>query len=185
MADLKLRECGELIGQDVEIGDVILASSQPENIVSIMPFKGRGIAVNETLKSLINIGLPTVGSVSSTKQARVMWTGHGQWFVVGSFSHQTLANALSEQASVTDQSDAWVVLNLTGADVHDLLARLCPLDISTLGPKQTARSEFADVFASITPVAGGIEVMVMRSYAKTVVQHVEAAMRRLAAQKAL
>jgi len=155
VADLKLHPSEALIAQPIEIGDSVLACSQPENILSIAPFKGQGMAVNDALKAVIKLALPSVGKIKSKKNARVMWAGQGQWFVVGDVGMEILTETLDAKAAVTDQSDGWVVLTLNGADASEVLARLCSLDLDALEKGQTARAEFAHMMSCITPIAGG------------------------------
>ena len=185
MADFKLHPSEALIGQPVEIGEAVLACIQPANILSIAPFKGQGMAVNDALKAVVKLALPTVGKVTSKKHVHAMWAGQGQWFVVGDIALETLTEALDTKAAVTDQSDAWAVLTLVGEDASEVMSRLCSLELDALEQGQTARAEFAHMMSCITPISGGFEVMVMRSFGKTAIHHTREAMRKLAAQRAL
>lgn len=185
MVDFELRPSVSLIGQSIEIGEVVLECNEPAGILSIAPFKGQGMAVSDALGATINISLPTVGGVITKKNIRVMWAGQGQWFVVGEVELANIAEALEAKAAVTDQRDAWAVFRLSGPDASEVMSRLCALDISTLLQGQTARAEFAHMASCITPVSDGFEIMVMRSFAKTAMHHMQAAMTKLAAQRAL
>ena len=185
MADFELTPDVALIGQPIKIGEAVLHSLQPDNIVSVAPLKGQGKAVNDALLGAIKLGLPEVGAVNINKNTRVMWTGQGQWFVTGKTDADTLAKALSGKAAVTDQSDGWQVLTLTGADALDVMSRLCPLDFGAMTLGQTARTEFAHMMAAITPMKDGFEIMIMRSFAKTAVHEAREAMERVAAQRAM
>lgn len=185
MADFKLNPSENIIGHPVEIGEASLICNQPLSILSVSPFKGRGMAVSDALKAAVKLDLPTVGAVTSRNNICVMWAGQGQWFVIGEFETDWLSDALKEYAAVTDQSDAWISLTLGGEDVDEVMSRLCSLDFSRLNLGQTVRAEFAHMVSCITPIEGGYEVMVMRSFAKTAVQHIRTAMTKLAAQKSL
>jgi len=185
VADLRLHSSEAPIGQPIEIGEAVLASDQPANILSVAPFKGQGMAVNDALKAVVKLTLPAVGKVTSKKHVRAMWAGQGQWFIVGDITLETLAEALDTKAAVTDQSDAWVVLLLTGEDASEVMTRLCSLDLDALEQGQTARAEFAHMMSCITPVPGGFEIMIMRSFAKTATHHTREAMRNLAAIRAV
>ena len=185
MADFKLNASDTLIGRPVEIGGAVLQCNQPLNILSVAPFKGQGMAVSDALKASLKLNLTAVGRVVTRKDIRIMWAGQGQWFVVGEFDLGWLADALSEYAATTDQSDAWVTLTLVGADVDTVMSRLCSLDLSEFVEGQTARTEFAHMASCITPVKDGYEVMVMRSFAKTAVHNIKTVMTKLAAQRAL
>jgi sarcosine oxidase subunit gamma len=185
VADFKLHPSEALIGQPIEIGETILACNQPANILSVAPFKGQGMAVNDALKAVVKLALPTVGKVTSKKHIRAMWAGQGQWFVVGEIGLKILTDALKSTAAVTDQSDAWIVLTLGGDDASEVLTRLCSLDLDALEQGQTARADFAHMMSCITPIPEGFEIMIMRSFAKTAIHHTREAMSKLAAQRAL
>ncbi len=185
VADFKLTPSEALIGQPIEIGEAVLACIQPANILSVAPFKGQGMAVNDALKAVVKLALPTVGKVTSKKHVRAMWAGQGQWFVVGDIALEILAEAMDTKAAVTDQSDAWVVLTLVGSDASEVMSRLCSLDMDALEQGQTARAEFAHMMSCITPIPEGFEIMIMRSFAKTAIHHTREAMSKLAALRAL
>ena len=185
MANFKLHPSEALIGQPIEIGETVLACIQPASILSVAPFKGERMAVTDTLKAVLKLALPTVGRVTVKKHIRAMWAGQGQWFVVGDIALETLTEALDTKAAVSDQSDAWVVLTLEGADASEVMSRLCSLDLGALEQGQTARAEFAHMMSCITPTSKGFEIMIMRSFAKTAIHHTREAMRKLAAQRAL
>lgn len=185
MDDFKLKVGDTLIGRPVEIGEAVFRCNQPVNILSVAPFKGQGMVVNDALNATIKLGLPTVGSAVSRKSIRIMWAGQGLWFIVGEFDLGWLADVLSKNAATTDQTDAWVTLTLGGADVDVVMSRLCSLDLSEFSEGQTARTDFAHMASCITPLKDGYEVMVMRSFAKTAVHHIKTVMTKLAAQRAL
>jgi heterotetrameric sarcosine oxidase gamma subunit len=185
VVDFKLHPSDALIGLPIEIGETVLTSVQPASIVSVAPFKGQGMAVNDALKTVAKIVLPTVGMATSKKHVRAMWAGQGQWFVIGDIDLQILTNELDSKAAVTDQSDAWVVFTLSGADATEVMSRLCSLDLGAMEIGQTARAEFAHMMSCITPVPEGFEIMIMRSFAKTAIHHTREAMSKLAAQRAL
>ncbi|MDC1383566.1 hypothetical protein N8500_08785 [Candidatus Puniceispirillum sp.] len=65
-------------------------------------------------------------------------SAHGQWFLCFyndgvdpiDAANSLLGKKLSNQLSITDQSDAWLVLALTGPLVRRTLERICPIDCS-------------------------------------------------------
>ena len=65
-------------------------------------------------------------------------SSHGQWFLcfddkvpdpVATASN-LLGGMTSNLLAMTDQSDAWVILALTGPLIHTTLERICPIDCS-------------------------------------------------------
>lgn len=130
----------------------------------VAPFKGQQGAVDKALKRAIGVGLPDVNTDRQGDRGRALWVGPGQALVFGDVGDLS-------GAAVTDQSDAYAVALLTGAAVETVLARLVPLDlrVSAFPVGRTARSLLGHMPASITRTAHGIEVMVMRSMAGTLV----------------
>ena len=93
--------------------------------------------------------------------------------------------ALSEQAVMVDQSDAWAVVRLDGTGAREVLARLTPLDLREGHFKRghTARSELAHMPAAITRIgARAYQVMVFRAMAGTLVHEMRVAMQGVAAR---
>lgn len=185
MGEFKLQALDEFDELRAEIGAVVLQVFHPGKIVSLAPFMDQGLAVNKVMVSTFGAGLPEVGEIKLAKTVRVMWSGHGQWFVCGDFDPVALVKSLDEKAAITDQSDAWVTFNLTGADTEEVMARLCSLDLQQMELGQTARAEFAHMMSVITPIKGGFEIMVMRSFARTAIHNTKEAMTKLAAQRQL
>ncbi|MEE9454804.1 MAG: hypothetical protein V3V13_10535 [Paracoccaceae bacterium] len=181
---LHARMATDGLGLPFKCGGLTVAAQMPCTIISVAPLKGQGMAVGAALKKTVKLTLPTVGKVTTHKDMRALWGGQGQWYILGGDA-EILGKTLKGSAAVGDQSDAWAVFSLTGKDANAVMARLTPLDISTMEIGQTARSEFAHMLAVITPIPGGYEIMVLRSFAKTAVQHTIAAMEMLSAQMVL
>jgi len=181
--NLQARSASDGTGLPFTLGHIKIAAHTP-TIISVAPFKGQGMAVGAALKRATKLTLPAVGGVAFHKDMRALWGGQGQWFILGG-NVETLEKTLKGSAAVSDQSDAWAVFSVIGHDANAVMARLTPLDIAGLKIGQTARSEFAHMMAGITPVSGGYEIMILRSFAKTAVQHTISAIQMLVAQKAL
>ncbi len=49
--------------------------------VSIAPFAGQGLAINDVLKRTLKLSLPPVGQVKATKTARIQWLEQGKWLL--------------------------------------------------------------------------------------------------------
>jgi sarcosine oxidase subunit gamma len=113
---------------------------------------------------------------------RLIWAGFGLWLLQAADPGERLAGL----AAVTDQSDAWCGLALSGPAAPEVLARLVPLDLdpAAFTPGAAARSLLRHVPLLI--VAGdGFELFVPRSYGRTAVGDLVAAMRGVAARAAL
>jgi len=180
VADFTLQENPALNGAD--IGQVKLVVCPSEPITSIAPFIGQLDAVNDVLK-LHRIKMPKVGAVSSGKNLSILWVGQDQWLALG--APDMFFENLHGIAALTDQSDAWVALHLSGEDAASIMARLTPVDMSALSVGHCARSEYAHMPSVLVPVSDGYKIMVPRSFAQTAVDKTVGAMRRLAGQRVL
>ncbi len=165
----------------VSIGGNALVAATPAFITSIMPFSGQEKPCSKALEKAHDLALPAVGRIKGKADLRLIWTGQGQYFLLGT---TPAAAAISEFAALGDQSDGWVVMVLEGAAASDILARLCPIDLRPNAFKRghTARTELAHMMVVISKTAKGFEIMVMRSLAKTAVHHLQQAMESIAAQ---
>ncbi|NOX74712.1 MAG: sarcosine oxidase subunit gamma [Alphaproteobacteria bacterium] len=166
----------------VSAGETTLTEATPANITSISVHKGREKPLAEALKKAHDLTLPAIGRTSSKAGLSLIWSGRGQHMLLGD---KQAARALARTSSLTDQTDGWAVMRLTGANAPDILARLCPLDLRAANFKRghTARTEVAHMMTVVTRLNDGFEIMVMRSFAATMVHHLTQAMQSVAAQE--
>jgi heterotetrameric sarcosine oxidase gamma subunit len=163
------------------LGGVTLAELDVGPITSIAVHLGGAKAVAKGLKTL-GLAMPELGTFAEKKGARIVWSGRDQAFLM-SADCPTL-----EGAAVTDQSDGWTVLGLSGAGAVDVLARLVPVDLRlTACPVGTAlRTQVNHMNAVILRVGDyAFEIMVFRSMARTAWHELEAAMQMLAARSGM
>ena len=116
--------------------------------------------------------MPAIGRAED----HVIWTAVDQWFVLGARPD------VADCAAVTDQSDAWAMLDLTGDGWRDVLARLAPLDADIFEVGQVARTEVAHMAGMVIGIEGGVRLAVMRSFASNLHHHVVDAMQSVTAQ---
>lgn len=145
-------------------GAVELSVIAPVRITSLAPFAGAAEAVDRQVQDRFGIPLPAIGASARKGPVEIVWSQAGQWFLFG-------ADVVLDGAAMTDQSDGWVGISLKGPEVPAIMARLCPLDLSKLGPGRVARSECAHVMALIIGREGGVDLYVMRSLARDVLNH--------------
>lgn len=150
-------------------------------ITSIAPFRGKDRAVSAALKPL-GLSFPGPGKAVTKGDAACVWTGRGQAFLIGAEAPDALAGI----AALTDQSDAWVVLRLSGAAAEAVLARLVPLDLrAATGFKagSAARTLLGHMPLAIRRVAAAeFELMTFRSMAAHAVHELTVAMEAVAAR---
>lgn len=158
----------------VSHGDLTLSEVRPARLTSVAPYRGQEGAVAAALG-----GWPVAGQVVTVPGGRIAWSGVRQAFVL-----DAEVPPLSF-AAVTDQSDAWAMVRLSGAGVEEVLARLCPVDLSQLGAGRCARTLMGHMSALILRADNGFEIMVFRAFAKTLVHELSEAMVQHAGRAAL
>ncbi len=156
-------------------GQCTLSATDLGPVTSIAPFVPGGKAVSTALEKALNLPLPAAGRSSVSGRNRLIWSGQGQYFLLG-------AEPPKLNGAVTDQSDAWCITHLSGPRAEDVLARLCPLDTSEMADGDVARSLIGHMQAVIIRDKTGFTLMVFRGFAKTLIHELGGAMASLAAQ---
>ena len=162
-------------------GKATLAPLDPGPIASIALFPGGEKAAAKGLKPL-GLTFPGPGTWAAKAEARIVWTGRGQAFLMG-----VPAPAL-EGAAVTDQSDGWAGFALTGPGAEAVLARLVALDLraSAFPAGRAARAalnHMSLVLLRTGPEA--FELYTFRSMARSAWHELAEAMERLEARAAV
>jgi len=165
----------------VALGGVTLAEAAVGPITSIAVLPGGAKAVAKGLKPL-GLAMPAPNGFAEKAGARIIWTGREQAFLTG------VAPPSLEGAALTDQSDGWAVLMLSGVGAVDVLARLMPLDLrlNAFPVGRAVRSGLNHMNAVILRTGDyAFEIMVFRSMARTAWHEVVAAMEAVAARAVL
>ena len=160
-----------LEGRSLSLGGVNLAEVEVGPIFSIAVFPGGGKTVARGLKSL-GLAFPAPNSFVEKAGARIVWTGRYQAFLMG------VAPPALDGAAVTDQSDGWAVLALSGASAVDVLARLVPMDLrlSACPVGSALRTQVNHMNAVILRTGDhSFEAMVFRSMAQSAWHELETA----------
>ncbi len=161
------------------IGLMTLAEDAYPAMTSIAPYQGQSRQVSAALKSTFGVGFPSPNRSLLSDRVRITWIGQGAAMICGE-APPTLTGA-----AVTDQSDAWAVVRLTGKGAEDVLARLVPVDLRRpqFRSNHTARTLLGHMHVSITRIdAKTFEIMAMRSMAQTLVHELSQAMENVAAR---
>lgn len=167
-----------LEGRSLTLGSVTLAEVDVGPITSIALFPGGAKATSRGLKTL-GLAMPEPNAFNRKQGARIVWTGREQAFLLG-----VEAPAL-EGAAVTDQTDAWTVLAVSGAEAVDVLARLVPMDLrlAAFPVGRALRTQLNHMNVVILRSGDqAFEIMGFRSMARTAWHEIEAAMQMLAAR---
>lgn len=189
MADLRaISACEGLL--PVLVGQVSLTAVEAGNITSLMPYMGQEKQASEVLKQAHGCRFPApgratgraIGRATGRAGCRALWSGQGQALLLGPVP----ARALAKTCAMTDQSDAWAVMQLAGAEARAVLARLCPLDLRPQIFKRghTARSLLGRMNVSITRTgADTYLLMLARSMVASAVREISGSMKSVMAQQ--
>ncbi|MEM1374983.1 MAG: sarcosine oxidase subunit gamma [Pseudomonadota bacterium] len=150
---------------------VDLTEPEFEHLISLGDLGG----LSASLKAACGLDLPEAGRVTGAAGARCAWFGQSHYLLIG-----REPGALSG-AAVTDQSDAWCRVRVTGPRAAEALAYLCPLDLraAAFPDGSAARSLIGHMNALILHVDGGYELFVFRSMAGTLVHELKEALKSL------
>ncbi len=169
-------------------GGTMLGAGSEGALVSVAPFRGKESEVSAILKRQIGAAFPEPGQAAEGSSGRAIWMGLNLAFAeLPEAGAANLMAALSPHAAVTDQSDAWAALSLTGPHARAVLARLIPLDLdpATFAPGRVARTQLRHMMCALLATEGGFRLLVMRSFARTAVHELETAMASVAARAEL
>ena len=170
-----------LDGKSVTIGGTTLAERDLGPVTSIAAFPGKLPEVNAGLQTL-GLTFPAPNRFTQTADARLVWTGPDQGFLIGTPAPANLP------AAITDQSGGWTALSLTGTVAADALMRLAPLDLhpKAFPPGSAARAPLGHMnMVLIAADHHEFLILIFRSMARTAFHEIETALHMLAARAAL
>jgi len=111
-------------------GPLVVAERFDLALASVALRRGRDLAV---AAAAAGVPLPGPARYQSGTPYAAFWVTPEMWFVEAPFvSHEAIASLLKavfgDLASITEHSDAWVILDLAAPDLAPLLERLCNVD---------------------------------------------------------
>lgn len=138
------------------------------SMVSVAPLAGSQAAFQTATAKLFKTGKSDNSKPSATmaldrpgkQRCILMPSAQNQWFLCFDnddtnpidSAKALLGKSLSKQLAMTDQSDSWVILALSGPQSRQTLARICPIDCSASAMLigTTARTSMEHLGAIIT-----------------------------------
>lgn len=96
-------------------------------IAAVAARRGGEAALAALIETRYSLALPATPRAVRGAAHAFVWAGPGQWLWIAD-ERQDLAE-LSALAAVSDQSDAQAALRLSGANVRDMLAKGCMIDL--------------------------------------------------------
>ena len=156
-----------------------LAEADWTPIFSVSPFPGQEKKVSTALKPL-GLGFPKPNSWTQKGETRIVWTGRDQAFLFGATPPEDLPAAVSEQ------SDAWVNLTLSGPQARAVLSRLVSLDLSEAKSGQAARTALNHLpLILIIEGPESFRLLTFRSMARTAWHELDDALTKIEARLSL
>ena len=155
-------------GYDMIIDGTSLIEVTGLSMVSVAPLAGSQAAFQTTIAKLFKTDKSdrpkpsaTMALDQSGKQLCILMpSAQYQWFLCYDddgtnpidAAKMLFGKSLSKQMAMTDQSDSWVILALSGPQSRQTLARICPIDcgVSAMPIGTTARTSMEHLGAIIT-----------------------------------
>lgn len=178
---VKLMARSPLDGLDETLGTTRLREVTVGPITSIAPGPGGEEALDKALLTAHGLGFPAPGDTLAAGDARIIWSGPGQAFLLGVAPDDALAGL----AAMTEQSDGWAAMELSGAEAAAVLARLVAVDLrdSHFAVGATARCTLVHMNCSLTRLEDGAWlILVFRSMALSAAEEIRHAMAGVAAR---
>ncbi len=121
--------------------------------------------------------LPKIGKSKLTQTSNTLWIGRDQFLQIG--------GKRPGAGAVTEQDDAWVMVSIEGDGTLEVMARLVPIDLRKMEVGDTARSLINHMMAIFVKTEDGVDVLVFRAFAKTLVHELKEAAQGVDARKGL
>jgi len=129
-----------------------------------------------TVAGVLRQELPLAANTTTMGDHRMYWLGPDEWQVVTAFddtvelSKQLRGALAASHASVTDIGGGQITLHVSGANIRDVLAKGCTLDLSPArfeagACAQCALAKTSMLIACIDDAAPTFEIVVRRSFA--------------------
>lgn len=127
------------------IGTVTLREEPNLALASVAARNGKQDACQRVLKTLLGDAAPGPGRAVLGMPLAAVWMGPDQWMIGAPHdSHEDLADRLKSKlkgaASVTEQTDAWVCFDVTGAATVDVMERLCAAPVRRMQSADATRT---------------------------------------------
>lgn len=161
------------------IGTLTLSDASPKRLTAIAPYPGAHAAVAEGLRAA-GLDWPMPDRVAKGAKGTCLWSGRDQAFLT-----ELPPEGLADHAALTDLSDGWVALKLTGPDAAATLARLIPIDLSPRAFQEgaSARTGLGHMSVLLHRSSNrSFTLYLFRSMAASAVHEIEGAMKSLAAR---
>jgi methylglutamate dehydrogenase subunit D len=151
-------------------------------LVQVMA-RGHDDAIESAVREKYGIALPKKSVVARGPWLSFLWAGHRTWIAMADERdaadlESVLRADLGPLASVVDQSDSRLLVELSGGKARELLAKLVPVDLHprAFRTDDTAMTLVGHIAGQISQIdaAPTYELMVFRGFAESFLQDVMA-----------
>lgn len=129
----KLSATDSLGGYNEEIGTMRLREVSNYSLISLAIPQGGETLFKKKIKDTFDLSMPSPLETISNKETRLLFTQPDQIFALTKSSddpEKDMADKFENSAYITDQTDAWVVLELSGTSSREALERICQIDLN-------------------------------------------------------
>lgn len=135
MAKYSLTAHSALMGLDIEKQGFRLTELTDIALVAMAVPNGGEEKLSVIIEKVFKIQLPDTGCSVTSEIDDIRFCGmqHDQYFVQFKYSADRTVDVLhqyvDDSAYLSDQSDSWVIVRVTGKNTLSMLERICPLDL--------------------------------------------------------
>lgn len=164
----------------VEIGPLRITERVDLALASVAARRGRMADLAAAARAA-GVPLPDAARHQAGAPYSAFWTAPDMWFVEAPFSsHELIADqlkaALGDAASITEQTDAWVIFDLAAEDMAPLLERLCNVDFRAVPKGYATRTVMEHLGVYLVKLdQGAVRLYGPRSSAQSLMHALEAA----------
>ncbi|MEP3279620.1 MAG: sarcosine oxidase subunit gamma, partial [Stappiaceae bacterium] len=148
------------------IGPLTLSENSGLSFASVAARLGQEAACRKVLSDALKSEAPAPGKSRSHDGETVFWMGPDQWMVGAPIdTHEDLATLLAVRfgatASVTEQTGAWVCLDLSGPGLEAVMERLSSIDIHQMQIGDATRTQIEQIGCFVIRSEGSDRVRIL------------------------
>ncbi len=133
MGNISLKARSALNGASFDYEGFSIRERADIKLLSIAAASDQQTVASGELKAHCGLSWPAITQSTSSSDTHCLGLQSEQVFLLSLHNdkdHATLAKKLAEKTVVTDQSDSWVTLEISGLRTLDVLERICPIDLN-------------------------------------------------------
>lgn len=169
-------------GRTGDAPGVILKVASSRKLVSVIARRGQGDALAVAVKRAFDIELSATPRLVRGSMVSFLWCGHQHWFARSDALADLLTvlrKEIGSLASLSDQSDSRLIVEISGPCARSTLAKLAPVDLhpQVFGVGNTAMTLLGHIGGQVTCLDDQptFELMVFRSFAGSFLETILAA----------